>query len=192
MPDPESIDGLVVMGGPMSVHDDLDLPWIKEEKRWLKEFIKLEKPALGICLGAQLLAHALDARVHPHAQKEIGWFPIQLTRFGRTWKGLEGAHETITVFHWHGETFDLPARAQQLAFSSACQQQGFVWKDRVVGLQFHFESTPESVADIVKNCENELIKAPYIQSVQTILTSDIDFEEMHAVMFHLLDYLMGE
>ena len=106
LPDLDAVDLLVAMGGPMSVNDEAQFSWLEPEKRTVREAIEREIRVLGICLGAQLIASALGSRVYPNAVKEIGWWPIQ--------GGIQGTEEAFrfpsqcTVFHWHGETFDLP------------------------------------------------------------------------------------
>ena len=138
-------DGLIFMGGPMSVNDDL--PYLRHEMRLIAQAISRGKPVLGVCLGSQLIAKALGARVYPNPVKEIGWYPVQFTASARTdalFRGFEGAE---TIFHWHGETFDLPHGAQWLSFSNACRHQAFRVGSNVYGLQFHLEVTPAMIAD---------------------------------------------
>ena len=141
----ERADGLVFMGGPMSANDDL--PWIPEELALIERAAAAGKPVLGVCLGAQLVAKALGARVYRNPVKEIGWYPLYWTGAAHGDALLGGLSEPETVFHWHGETFDLPAGAEWLAYSEACQHQAFRVGGNVYGLQFHLEVTPKMVAD---------------------------------------------
>jgi len=144
----EAVRGLVFMGGPMSVNDDL--AYIRRELALIQRAAAAGKPVLGICLGAQLVAKALGGRVYKNPVKEIGWYPI-------TWAGAAGRDALLaglageeTVFHWHGETFDLPSGAEWLASSRACRNQAFRWGNSVYGFQFHLEVTPEMISDWVR------------------------------------------
>jgi GMP synthase-like glutamine amidotransferase len=165
LPGMAGIDLVIVMGGPMSVNDEALHPWLIAEKRFLREAIGQGVTVLGICLGAQLIASALGACVYPAPQREIGWFDIQGTR------GTEDVFrfpEKLPVFHWHGETFDLPEGAVRLAGSAACQNQAFQAGANVIGLQFHLEATPAGVDAMIAHCGGELVEGPYIQSEEAI------------------------
>lgn len=171
IPGLEEFDFLIIMGGPMSVNDEADLPWLVQEKTFIRAAISSGKPILGVCLGAQLIASSLGAKVYPNAAKEIGWWPV---------RGKEGNHltvefcfpDTLEVFHWHGETFDLPPGARLLASSKACVNQAFAIGDSVVGLQFHLETTPASARKLVENCRDELVAGPSIQTERQILATE--------------------
>lgn len=140
----QSAAGLVFMGGPMSANDDL--PFLRREMVVIGEAVKAGLPILGICLGAQLLARALGARVYRNAVKEIGWGPVRWTEAAARDPLLAGLTGPETVFHWHGETFDLPAGAEWLASSGACRNQAFRAGANAYGFQFHLEVTPEMIA----------------------------------------------
>lgn len=137
--------GLILMGGPMSVNDDL--PWIPREIHAIGEAIHRGIPVLGICLGSQLIARALGARVYRNTVKEIGWSPIHWTQAAQSDALFAGFRGAETVFQWHSETFDLPSGAELLAGSAACPHQAFRASDTVYGLQFHLEVTPAIIAD---------------------------------------------
>src|SRR5947209_958529 len=138
-------DGLIVMGGPMSVNDDL--PYIGQELRLIEEAAARGKPVLGVCLGAQLIAKALGGRVYKNAVKEIGWYPVRFTEAARRDRLFSGLTDPEVVFHWHGETFDLPARADLLASSDGCRHQAYRVGENIYGLQVHLEVTPEMIDD---------------------------------------------
>ncbi len=144
-PDITNAAGLIFMGGPMSANDPL--PYIQQEIRWICQAVERGQPVLGVCLGAQLIAKALGARVYANPTKEIGWFDVHLTDAGREDALLSGLDDPETVFHWHGETFDLPQGASWLAYSERCRHQAFRIGSKVYGLQFHLEVTPEMIAD---------------------------------------------
>ena len=189
LPDPKGLDLVIVMGGPMSVNDETELPWLKQEKEFVRQAIWHGLSVVGICLGAQLIAAALGARVYPNREKEIGWFEIESTpsedvvfRFPRK----------ATVFHWHGETFDLPADAVHLAKSAACANQAFQVGERVIGLQFHLETTPESLDSIISNCSHELVEAACVQNASAMRdVPDSVYTQINRLMDDVLSYVTG-
>ncbi|MFQ5699444.1 MAG: gamma-glutamyl-gamma-aminobutyrate hydrolase family protein [Myxococcota bacterium] len=132
-------EGLVVLGGPMSAYDSLSHPHLDTEVRAIESALGRGLPVLGICLGAQLLARALGARVRPHAHREIGWVEVTPTPAGRRDRLLRHLGEAAPVFQWHGDTFDLPSGAEHLASSRECAQQAFRYGESAYGLQFHLE-----------------------------------------------------
>lgn len=170
LPKPDDIDFLIIMGGPMSVNDEAQYPWLQKEKAFIRDFIDTGKPVLGICLGAQLIASALGAEVFANPEKEIGWFPIQADT---TPADILCFPDGVQVFHWHGETFDLPPGAFRFAESAACRNQGFQLGNNVIGLQFHLETTPMAAHALVEHCRHELEEdGPFIQSESEILETD--------------------
>lgn len=131
-------DLLVMLGGPIGVNDQGDYPFLDEELRLLEARIERKAPVLGICLGSQLLAHVLGARVHRNRETEIGWHSLTLTEAGRD-SSLR--HFTQPVFHWHGDTFELPAGTRLLASTDLCPHQAFSLGNTLLALQFHPEVT---------------------------------------------------
>jgi GMP synthase-like glutamine amidotransferase len=186
MPEMEGVDLLVVMGGPMGVHDEDRLPWLATEKRFIEKAISKGKAVLGICLGAQLIADVLGARVYPNRFKEIGWFPIELTEAGQRSSLLGFLPARLVVFHWHGDTFDLPAGAVHVARSEACLHQAFVYNERTIGLQFHLESTAEGVEALIENCSGELANSSYIQVPSQLKAPPKAFSIINEAMDKLL------
>ena len=191
LPAVEDLDLLVLMGGPMSVNDDLRYPWLASEMDFVKEAIDAQKVILGICLGAQLIARVLGAAVYPNLHKEIGWFPITKVASASTTPFGEILPDELTVFHWHGETFDLPKGSIQLARSDACQNQAFIYGDRIVALQFHLETSKQSAEDLIKHCSDELAMGKYIQPESELLSDLSRFETIHTEMERVLDYLQA-
>jgi GMP synthase-like glutamine amidotransferase len=148
--------GLLVMGGPMSVNDEADYPWLKTEDRILKEALALDFPTLGICLGSQLIAKAAGGTVRRGPLKEIGWYPVRLTAAARHDRLFRESPETIEVFQWHGEYFDTPPGAVNLASSDLYQCQAFSIGQNVYGLLFHLEVTGQMVKEWVGTFKEEL------------------------------------
>ena len=189
LPDLSMIDLLVVMGGPMSVNDEAELPWLVPEKRFIRQAINAGKPVLGICLGAQLIAGAVGARIYRNQVKEIGWLPIQGIAVNDS--AVFSFPATERVFHWHGETFDLPAGATLLAKSEGCENQAFQLGRSVIGLQFHLETTPESAREIIANCRAELVPAKYVQTEEEILSARPErYQSINQLMGELLTFLV--
>ena len=138
-PSLEGYDGLVVLGGPMSANDSKRLPHLTIEMKLIEEAMKLNRPILGICLGAQLIAKTLGAEVYPNPEKEIGWYDVSPTEHAQRDPLLSGFEETQKIFQWHGETFEMPRSTRHLAFSSLCANQAFRYEANVYGFQFHLE-----------------------------------------------------
>jgi GMP synthase-like glutamine amidotransferase len=189
LPPANAFDMLVVMGGPMGVYDEL--PWLSDEKELLRAVIQAGKPVLGVCLGAQLIADVLGACVYRGPEKEIGWFPVTFHAGARK-AFAEALPAEATVFHWHGDTFDVPNGALPLASTAAVPNQGFLYADRVLALQFHVESTPESVAGLIANCRDEMTEGRFIQSEADIKAAPESlFAVNHALLFAVLDRITG-
>ena len=168
LPDVDDLHLLVIMGGPMSVNDEQEFPWLAAEQEFIRKAIETGKAVIGICLGAQLIAGALGAAVYPNREKEIGWFPVTAEPVSDT-EDVFTFPQELLAFHWHGETFDLPEGATRLARSAACENQAFQLGKRVIGLQFHLETTPAAARDIVHHCRDELLPSRYAQSAEEML-----------------------
>lgn len=152
IPPLEGYCGLIYMGGPMSVNDEL--PFLLEEMRLIERAAAQSIPQLGICLGSQLMARALGGRVYRNWRKEIGWYEIELTEEGRSDPVLGPVGRAETVFHWHGDTFDLPSEAVLLAASKITPHQAYRLGHFTYGLQFHLEVTPGMIVDWSKEDAN--------------------------------------
>lgn len=170
LPTPESVDVLVVMGGPMGVYDEAIYPWLTAEKAFITRVITAGKNVLGICLGAQLIAACTGATVDKAPLKEIGWFPVQATPASPLW-WKELVQSVPAFFHWHGDRFAIPEGAVDLAYTEGNSNQAFLLGNKVLGLQFHAEVTPADVAEMVKHGREELQKAPFIQNEAEILAA---------------------
>lgn len=190
LPDIKEPDFLVIMGGPMNVYDFHVHPWMEEEQSWVKSFIESGKPVLGICLGAQLIASALGAEVYPGPHKEIGWFNLEfLPAFGDFMITGE-LPSSRKVFHWHGDTFAIPEGATHIASSRAFPNQAFIYNENVIALQFHLEVDKGMVKDMVKNCGDELVPGPHIQSATEITASKQDLTQNRDLLYKILEYLL--
>ncbi len=187
-PDLSQIDLVVAMGGPMSVNDEDKYPWLIAEKEFIREAIERGKPVLGICLGAQLIASAMGAKVYKNSETEIGWFPIQGVAHDSD--SLFRFPAVTQVFHWHGETFELPVGATLLASSEGCLNQAFQLGASVIGLQFHLETTPQSAKGLVENCRDELVPAKYVQTEEEILAVGTDrYASINELMTDILGFI---
>lgn len=174
----DNIAGLIFMGGPMSVNDPLD--WIPQELELIRRAVQQNIPVLGVCLGSQLLAKALGARIYPGPCMEIGWYPVECIGAHDLTTGLP---KQLTVFHWHGETFDLPANAHLLFSNARYQNQGFALGPHL-GLQFHVEMEAEQVrewlrrnpADLERRCD----QAHDAEAIQQSLDARLAELQKHA------------
>lgn len=189
LPPVNSLDWLIVMGGPMNIYEHDSYPWLIEEKRFIHAAVTAGKVVLGICLGAQLIADVLGGKVRPNAHKEIGWFPVQKTEEAIRSRMFGVFPSEVEVFHWHGDAFELPEGAIRLARSAACENQGFVHGERVVGLQFHLETTREGAEKLIEHCADDMVAGPFIQSREAILSDLARFERINRIMTRLLDGL---
>lgn len=185
----DEFDCLIVMGGPMSANDDHLCPWLSPEKKLIAEAIESDKIVLGICMGAQLIASSLGAKVYPDTEPEIGWFQIELTDGGSSANALSGLPRSLEAFHWHGDTFDLPTAAIHLAHSQACKHQAFSVGKRVLGLQFHLEVTQENVRALTRNSRDHHAPGLYIQSEEEMLGSVERFAGINDAMATVLGNL---
>lgn len=168
-PDPASVEALVIMGGPMGVHDEIDYPWLAREKRFLQDILRKPRPVFGICLGSQLMASALGARVYRAPEREIGCFPVRHVSSSRDVSICEGMPDRFPVMQWHGDTFDLPEGAVHLAKSEACSNQAFWAPPSALALQFHIELTEDGLRDLIRLCPEDLRPGPWVQSPEDML-----------------------
>ena len=186
LPAVEDFDWLVALGGPMGVHDEAAHPWLTGEKQLIEQTLHAGKPVLGVCLGAQLLADVLGAGVCRNRHKEIGWFPARRTSSAAASAVFSSLPPEFVPFHWHGDTFRLPAGALHAAESVGCRNQAFecglAW-----GLQFHLEATPASVEALIHNCAAEIGSGPYEQSPDEMLRDPLLFLALQPVLDGLLD-----
>ncbi|MDB5236686.1 MAG: hypothetical protein JWR44_3679 [Hymenobacter sp.] len=143
-------DGLMILGGAMSVHDEATFPWLREEKAFIRDVLRAGKVMLAICLGAQLVAQVLGAEVRPNLEAEIGFWTVRFSAKALEHPLLRGWPEKAAVLHWHVDTFTVPPGAIRVGMSAGCATQGFVWGDGIIGLQFHPEMTVPMVEQLME------------------------------------------
>ncbi|MBP7053509.1 MAG: type 1 glutamine amidotransferase [Phycisphaerae bacterium] len=190
LPEIDDIGLLAIMGGPMNVYQYRNHPWLKREKAFIERAVARGVSILGVCLGAQLLADVLGAKVTQNPHVEIGWFPVRLTAEARDSDLFHGLPTEFHAFHWHGDTFDIPPGARRLAQSEACPNQAFEYSGRAVGLQCHLEYTADSIHSMLAHCACELTDAPFIQSREQILARFDQVERTRELLFTLLDSIL--
>jgi GMP synthase-like glutamine amidotransferase len=186
VPEISDIDWLIVMGGPMSVHDEEQFPWLVDEKKFIRQAVDAGKTVLGICLGSQLISAALGARVYTNVEKEIGWFDVELTCFAKSNNLFFDMEDRTKVFHWHGDTFDLPENAIHLAYSKGCKNQAYIFKNKVLALQFHLEQTWDLLLGMIEYGRNELKTCKYVQAEKELLKNKQLIESNKKILFALL------
>ncbi len=190
LPATKEIDWLVVMGGPMNIYEEDKYRWLTAEKKFIEQMINQDKTVIGICLRAQLLADILGQKVYPGPLKEIGWYPVYKTDEAKNFSQAYFLPDGIDVFHWHGDTFDIPDGAVHIAKSDVCASQGFIYDKRVIGFQFHLETTRKSAELLVRSCGDEIVPGSYIQSGEEMLSDDSRFGKINDVMDALLNLLI--
>jgi GMP synthase-like glutamine amidotransferase len=185
LPSPDEAERLLLLGAPMSVNDYVKVDFIRAEIDFLRDYMKAGKPVLGICFGAQLMAHALGESVYPAREKEIGWFEVHATEAGKYF-----FPHTFTPFHWHGETFDLPAHTILLASTTGCRNQAFLAGPKQLGLQFHLEANQLLIENMLVHCNDELQPLPGIQSPAEIKSQATAHIAMNKpILERLLNYV---
>lgn len=193
IPSPDAFDLLVVMGGPMGVNDTVAYPWILEERAFIKQCIEINKPILGICLGSQFLAKACGSSVYRNTQPEIGWFPLTLSENNTIPSSLKAILPSKPeVFHWHGDTFDIPTKAIHLYSSSATPNQAFLIEDKIIALQFHLEATNESLRNMTDTFADHLVESEFVQDAESIISQENLVRENNQIMANLLSYLLAD
>ncbi|PKL15897.1 MAG: amidotransferase [Spirochaetae bacterium HGW-Spirochaetae-5] len=187
IPDISEVDWLIVMGGPMSVHDTDIYPWLLEEKKFIEEAVTREKVIIGICLGSQLIAEVLGSSVYKNNFKEIGWLPVEKNPEIADLSLLKRFNEIETVFHWHGDTFSIPNGAVHGFSSEGCVNQCFIYNNRIIGLQFHVEVMETLLESMIENGIDELVPDKYIQDAALMRRGAHNIKRNNELMFSILD-----
>ena len=186
LPDPYSFDCLVIMGGPMNIHEHETYPWLIQEKAYITRVIEERGLILGVCLGAQLIADCLGATVTSSPNKEIGWHRVSRTPESEA-SLLSVLPQEFDVFQWHGDMFSIPPGARHLATNGACPNQAFRYEDHVLGMQFHLDYSQNSIRRMIKHCGDELVPAPSIQTDPALLSNPQRALSLQELLFSVLD-----
>lgn len=190
LPSIDDVDLLIIMGGTMSVNDEANFPWLKVEKRWIRRYLARSKPAIGLCLGGQMIASALGAMVQRNPQQELGWTTVYPCEYlPETCFKLSG--ET-RVMQWHSETFSIPKGAIRLAGNPVCQNQLYQIGTNVLGFQFHPEITPTALNIFIEHEQQESVfKGAYVQSLDSVRRSKkMDFLAGQQMLNRAINYVL--
>src|SRR5699024_7935995 len=178
---------LIVLGGVMGTYEESDYPWLRLEKQFLRDAIEANKYVLGICLGSQMIAEVLGGKVYPHKFQEVGWWKVQFNEYVNKISLFNNLSREMMVFQYHGDTFDLPNDAIRLAGNEERENQAFIYKDRVVGLQYHPEFSEEKLEEIVVLHGDELETGPIVQEPNEFLGQNEYHNIAKTFLFTLLD-----
>ena len=196
LPQPNDVDLLVIMGGVMSVNDEAIYPWLKQEKDWIRQFMALNKPVIGLCLGSQLIASCLGGHVTKNKYEEIGWWSIfkvdGAAKHDATQRIFDFPDDVLAL-SWHNDTFELPENAVLLAGSAACPNQAYQYKHNVLAFQFHPEITPTNLALFLEEKPDITNKdGTYIQSFEELThTSPDTFKPANELLNRAVDFVLG-
>ena len=191
LPDIDEVDLLIIMGGTMSVNDEANYPWLKLEKRWLRRYLSAGKPAIGLCLGGQLIANALGASVSRNQYQELGWMDV--VRVSHVPENYFQIPEKINIMQWHSETFEIPRGGVRLAQNNVCQNQMYQIGRNVLGFQFHPEMTPHALQLLIENEEDSAVfNGEYVQPIAELKkTIKSKFEQGNQLLNRAIEYVVN-
>ena len=191
LPSIEDVDLLIIMGGTMSVNDEANFPWLKIEKRWLRRYLAAGKPAIGLCLGGQLIANALGASVSRNQHQELGWMDVG--RVSHVPENYFQIPEKINIMQWHSETFEIPRGGVRLAQNNVCQNQMYQIGRNVLGFQFHPEMTPHALQLLIENEEDMAVfNGEFVQSIAELKkTNQNKFQQGNDLLNQAIEYVVS-
>lgn len=191
LPHIDEVDLLIIMGGSMSVNDEANYPWLKLEKRWLRRYLAAGKPAIGLCLGGQLIANALGAAVSRNPVQELGWMDVG--RASHIPDDYFQVPERLNILQWHSETFEIPKGGVRLAENEVCRNQMYQIGRNVLGFQFHPEITPQALALLIENEEDMAVfKGEHLQAMAELKsTRKSRFEAGNRLLNQAIDYVLS-
>lgn len=184
---PDDFDILVIMGGTMSVYEENKYPWLRKEKAFVRKVLEAGKPILGICFGGQMLAEILGAVVCSNMYKEMGWHNVRKT--AECESVFIDLPREFPVFQWHGDTFGIPEDAVKLFESEACENQGFIYNNNVIGLQFHPEANDMWIRELINHRKSDLTEGKYVCREETMLHRSMELKMSRNIFFYLLNTL---
>ncbi len=187
LPSMDEFDMLVVLGGAMGAYEEGRYLWIKQERNFIGEAIKRGKYILAFGLGAQILAQSLRGDIHKNPYREIGFGEVRFNKEGRDFCLLKDIPEKITALHWHKDLFDIPRDGHLLAKSKACKYQAFRFHKRVMGLQFHLETTPETLTTLIKKCRCDIVKGQNVHNPNELEANAKKCKNMHNILARILN-----
>ncbi|MDF2415994.1 type 1 glutamine amidotransferase [Acinetobacter beijerinckii] len=191
LPRVDEVDLLIIMGGTMSVNDEANYPWLKLEKRWLRRYLAAGKPAIGLCLGGQLIANALGAAVSRNTFQELGWMDVG--RASHIPENYFQIPEKINIMQWHSETFEIPKGGVRLAENDICRNQLYQIGRNVLGFQFHPEITPHALQLLIENEEDMAVfNGQYVQPISDLKKSiQAKFEQGNQLLNRAIEYVVN-